>query len=95
MLRSADLTLEQGFEYFAVSEKGTDVDTKTITTPQSSSTSPHIHGYGNHAHAISHTAYSGGSVSRIITETANIVVVMFEEKPADTMTYNAEIFFAT
>lgn len=80
LLRSADLTIQQGYNYFAFSDSKSRTDTLGVgTTPTTAYTT------GNT------TTITGGQAIFISTPTANNTVVMFKNKPENVkgMVYSA------
>ena len=86
LLRSAELTLENGFQYFAIIDKDNDTTYRTI--PQSSTyytRSPAYYGT---------TITSIGGDTRIISKPSALnTIVCFEEKPEFPFTYNAKFIY--
>ncbi len=92
MLRSADLTIQQGYSYFAFSDSKSRTDTVGIgTTPTTSYTTGSAYRSGNNVYGSATTTTTGGQAIFISTPTANNTVVMFKDKPENVsgMVYNA------
>lgn len=83
LLRSAELTLENGFRYFAIvgAEKSTNV--ATMTTPTTSFTTPT--GYGS----ATTTTYGGHTFFVSKPNTTN-TILCFKDKPKSGVVYNAK-----
>ena len=80
LLRSAELTIENGFNYFLIGGSSTDVSTNTFTTPQQSYSTGTIQGYGNYATYQGNTQYYGGQTITVRKPTTSNTITMFKEK---------------
>lgn len=92
LLRSADLTIQQGYNYFAFSESNNRTDTVGVgTTPTTSYTTGSAYRSGNNVYGSATTTTTGGQAIFISTPTANNTVVMFKNKPENVsgMVYSA------
>lgn len=92
LLRSADLTIQQGYNYFAFSDSKSRTDTVGVgTTPTTSYTSGSAYRSGNNVYGSATTTTTGGQAIFISTPTANNTVVMFKNKPENVsgMVYSA------
>lgn len=92
MLRSADLTIQQGYNYFAFSDSKSRTDTVGVgTTPTTSYTTGSAYRSGNNVYGSATTTTTGGQAIFISTPTANNTVVMFKNKPENVsgMVYSA------
>jgi hypothetical protein len=100
LLRSAEVVLENGYEYFSIVDGQRYSETKRFTTPSTSTTQLNantygtVTGYGNTAN-YSGTTYGtattttyGGQTYFVSRPTASNTVVGFKEKP-DGIAYNA------
>jgi hypothetical protein len=81
LLRSAEVTSENGFRYFIVVESGKDSSLSTYTTPTQSYTTGSAYGYGNRAYGSATTTTSGGQTYIIRKPSATNTIVCFKEKP--------------
>ena len=90
MLRSAELTLKNGFTHFAFASAKTGSETSVITTPTTSYTTEYVTAYGNTAYGNATTRTTGGQTYYVSKPSANNTVVMFKGKPEVTaMVYDA------
>lgn len=100
LLRSAEVALENGYEYFAIVDGQRYAETKSFTTPSTSTTQSNantygtVTGYGSTAN-YSGTTYGtattttyGGQTYLISRPTASNTIVGFNEKPKG-FAYNA------
>jgi hypothetical protein len=85
LLRSAELALENGFSYFSITDSNTDVTTGTFTTPRQSYSTGTVQGYGNLATYQGSTQYYGGQTIAVRKPTSSNTVIMFKEKPENTL----------
>jgi hypothetical protein len=81
LLRSAEVTTENGFRYFIVVESGKDSSLSTYTTPTQSYTTGSAYGYGNTAYGSATTTTYGGQTYMIRKPSATNTIVCFKEKP--------------
>ena len=84
LLRSAEVTLENGYKYFSIVDANHDLNTKTFTSPTTVSTNGNANSYGGTKTTVS----TGGTFSSSKPSSTN-TIVCFTEKP-DGFTYNAE-----
>ena len=85
LLRSAELTLDHGYSYFAIVKSGQHTSNSTYTTPTTTYSSASA--YGNNAYGSS-TTY-GGQTYLISKPNATNTIICFKEKPKG-FSYNAE-----
>lgn len=90
MLRSAELTLLQGYSYFAVVDKNAFSDGGVTISNSSMNMTGSAQTFGNstYGHA---TGSNFGTAALIRFPTANQTIMMFKEKPEGFMVYNAEM----
>jgi hypothetical protein len=81
LLRSADLTLQKGFRYFALADARSSLASLTYTTPTQSSTRFMADRVGNHVMGSAYTTTTGGQTFIITKPSTTNIVVMFAEKP--------------
>ena len=81
LLRSAELTLENGYKYFAVIDANSYTSNSTYTTPATSYTT-----------GATTTTY-GGQTYNISKPSSSNTIVCFKEKPDSVFTYNAEFIY--
>lgn len=81
LLRAAELTLDNGYHYFAIIDSREDSSLSTYTTPTRSQTSASAYGYGNYAYGQAQTTTYGGQTHYISKPSANNKIICFREKP--------------
>ncbi len=81
LLRSAEVTTENGFRYFIIVEAGKDASLATYTTPTHSYTTGSVYGYGNTAYGSATTTTDGGRTYIISKPSATNTIVCFKKKP--------------
>ena len=92
LLRSAELSPQNGYKYFIVLETNSYVKTATITTPVTAQTTGTVNMYGDTGSYSGTTSYYGGETYHIHKPTTNMTIECFQEKPANVngMVYDAE-----
>ena len=81
LLRSAEVTTENGFRYFIVVQSGKDSSFSTYTTPTQSYTTGSAYGYGNTAYGSATTTTYGGQTFIIQRPSATNTILCFKERP--------------
>jgi hypothetical protein len=81
LLRSADLAMQNGFNYFILVGSNSDTLVSSITTPITSTTNVTGSTYGNNFNATSNTNSYGGNTILISKPSTTNTVLMFKEKP--------------
>jgi hypothetical protein len=81
LLRSADVTIENGFRYFVVVDSGKSSTNSTYTAPTTSSTSGTVYASGNSAYGTATTTTSGGQTYRITKPGATDTIICYKDKP--------------
>jgi hypothetical protein len=81
LLRSAEVTTENGFRYFIVVESGKDSSLSIYTTPTQSYTTGSAYGYGNTAYGSATTTTYGGQTYIIRKPRTTNTIICFKEKP--------------
>jgi hypothetical protein len=90
MLRSAELTLANGFTHFAFLSSKTGTDVSSYTAPVTATTTGSAYVYGNSISGSSITRYTGGDTTYVSKPTANNTVAMFKVNPnISAMVYDA------
>jgi hypothetical protein len=91
LLRSADLTLQKGFKFFALADSKNASTLSAYTTPVTANTTAHVTSFGNSAYGTATTTYSGGQTTFIRKPSSKNIVVMFHDRPEiDGMVFDAE-----
>lgn len=93
LLRSAELTIENGFQYFAVIDANSYTSNSTYTTPTTSYTTGSAYGTGNYAYGSATTRTTGGQTYNISKPSSSNTIVCFKEKPKSVFTYNANFIY--
>ena len=81
LLRSADLTLQQGYTHFLIADSANSHELSTFTMPATSYTTGSIYGSGRYAYGNATTTTYGGGTSLIKKPETTNVVHMFRGKP--------------
>lgn len=91
LLRSAEVTTQNGFRYFIVVESAKDSSLSTYTTPTQSYTTGSVYGYGNTAYGSATTTTYGGQTYIIRKPSTTNTIVCFKDKPEATgLVFDAE-----
>ena len=93
LLRSAELTLENGFQYFAIIDANSYTSNSTYTTPTTSQTTGSAYGSGNYAYGSATTTTTGGQTYNISKPSSSNTIVCFKKKPETVFTYNAKFIY--
>ena len=93
LLRSAELTLKNGFQYFAIIDANSDTTHSSYTTPTTSNTTGSAYGSGNYVYGNATTTTTGGQTYHISKPSSSNTIVCFKEKPETTFTYNAKFIY--
>ena len=86
LLRSAELTLENGYQYFAIIEANSYTSNSTYTTPETYHTTGSLSSHGSYSAT---TTKKGGQTYSISRPSTSNTIVCFKEKPEAIFTYNA------
>lgn len=89
LLRSADLTLQKGYRFFALADSQNDRAVSSFTTPQQSTTNFQAQAYGNTAYGTAQTTTYGGQTFFVSKPSSSNLVVMFADKPDGTLSFDA------
>jgi hypothetical protein len=82
ILRSADLTIQNGFKFFVFVDSRIDTESIAYTSPSRNSTSINASAYGGYVSGKATTRTYGGETTIINLPSAVNTVAMFKEKPA-------------
>jgi hypothetical protein len=93
LLRSAELTLENGYKYFAIIDADSHTSHSSYTTPTRSHTIGSAYAYGDYAYGSATTITTGGQTYNTTRSSSSNTIVCFEEKPESTFTYNAKFIY--
>jgi len=90
LLRCAELTLDQGFEYFAVADSVQDAKTMLYSTGGSSHTYGTVNTFGNTSYGSFKTYHSGSTTIPISKPQSSYTIFCFNEKPeANVLVFDA------
>jgi hypothetical protein len=90
LLRSADLTLQSGFTFFALAGSSSSTDYSTVTTPTTSTTNANVYGGSGYASGTATTTTYGGNSFLVSKPSTTNTVVMYKNKPeTNTIIYDA------
>lgn len=89
LLRSAELTLQNGFKYFAVVDANNHIEKSSYTSPTTYNTTGNVRGASYNAN----TTTSGGQTYHISKPSSSNTIVCYKEKPEHIFTYSAEFIF--
>ena len=81
LLRSAELTLSNGFTHFAIIDSKSRERLSTYTTPTQSYTNANVTAYGNTAYGTANTTTYGGQTFLISKPSTTNTIVCFKGKP--------------
>lgn len=81
LLRSAELTLKNGFTHFAIIDGRTREQSGTYTTPTQLYTTVNATAYGNSAYGTAHTTTYGGQTFHISKPSTTNTIICFNGKP--------------
>ncbi len=91
LLRSAELTLENGYKYFSIIDSDSYIDQTSASIPQQNYNYGTISGTGGTAtYSGYNTTYQNITFRKPRSENT---IIMFKEKPAQGMSYSAEFIF--
>lgn len=96
LLRSADLTLKNGYSYFILADSNSSAETSAFTTPTTAHTTGSAYRTGNYLHGTARTQTYGGQTIVVSKHSATNTVVMFNEKRSILgMVYDARFICST
>ena len=91
LLRSAELSLMNGYKYFVITQSNSYISTSTYTTPTQSTTTGQVRIYSSSAYGSARTTTTGGQTYNVSKPRVSLVIICFEEKPdIDATVFNAE-----
>jgi len=89
LLRSAELSLSNGYEYFVIIDEEKHTTTSSYTTPTTYNTTSNANVYGNSIHGNSTTTSYGGQTYHTSKPSASNTILCFKDKPESGLSYNA------
>ena len=93
LLRSAELALENGYEYFAIIDERSDTSYSTYTTPTQTHTTANVYASGNYAHGNAYSTTTGGQTNTFVKPSNSNTIVCFTKKPDATPSYSASFVY--
>ena len=93
LLRSAELTLKNGFSHFAIIDERQSTDFGVVTTPSQSYTTGSVTAYGNTAYGNARTTTTGGQSYIVKKPSASNTIVCFSGKPENGFAYDAQFLY--
>ncbi len=81
LLRSADLTTQNGYRFFILASSNSANEYSTYTTPTTSTTTASAYGSGGYVYGTANTTTYGGQTHIVSKPSTTNTVVMFKEKP--------------
>lgn len=90
MLRCAELTIQNGFKYFAVMDSSADSTTMYYNSGSSYRTTGTVNTFGNTSYGNFNTYSSGGAVIPIVKPSSAYTIACFKEKPESQMVFDAD-----
>ncbi|MCW8933437.1 MAG: hypothetical protein OQK98_01815 [Gammaproteobacteria bacterium] len=93
LLRSSELTLKNGYKYFAVIDANSYTSNSIYTTPTTSYTTGNVYSNGNQAYGSATTNTYGGQTYNISKPSSSNTIVLFKEKPSNVFVYNAKFIY--
>lgn len=96
LLRSAELTLKNGYTYFVSNDSNSSSETRAFTTPATAHTTGSAYRAGNYIYGNARTQMYGGQTIVVSEPATTNTVVMFDEKPTiQGMVYDARFVCST
>ncbi|MBQ0933675.1 CC0125/CC1285 family lipoprotein [Ideonella alba] len=94
LLRSAEVTLKNGFTHFAIADARSRTDYSAFTTPTQSSTTGTVTSYGNTSYLNARTRTTGGDTFVAAKPSSTNTIVCFNGKPdISAMVYDAQFLY--
>jgi len=81
LLRSAEITIKNGYKYFSIMDKNNSTDYSSFTTPANTITTANSYGYGGVTSFQANSTTYGGQNFLISKPSATNVIKCFKEKP--------------
>lgn len=93
LLRSAELTLKNGFNYFVIVDGKSGTDYSAFTTPTQSTTYGSANVYGNTAYGRATTTTTGGQTVVVQRPSSTNTIVCMNDKPEGVFAYDAAFVY--
>ena len=93
LLRSAELAIQNGFNYFVVIDANSYTSTSTHTTPTTTNTTASAYGTGNYAYGNATSTTTGGQTYNISKPSSSNTIVCFKEKPSSGFSYSSNFIY--
>ncbi len=81
LLRSAEITLQNGFKYFVIVSGDSKNSYSSFTTPQTTTTTGTVNMYGNRGTINTNSITSGGQTYLVAKPSTTNIIACFKEKP--------------
>lgn len=81
LLRSSEITLQNGFKYFVIVSNDSANSYSSFSTPQTTTTSGTVNMYGNNGTVNTHSVTSGGQTYLISKPSTTNIIACFKKKP--------------
>jgi hypothetical protein len=96
LLRSAELTVKNGYSYFGFASSRLSASQMAVTTPVTTTTNANAYAVGNTAYGTATSTSYGGNTYLVSMPSANNTVVMFKERPnTESMVFDARFVCRT
>jgi hypothetical protein len=93
LLRSAELTLKNGYKYFVIVTADKKTSVGTYTSPTTYNTTANAYGTGSSVYGNATTTSSGGETYNFAKPSESNTIMCFKEKPESGMSYNADYIY--
>ena len=93
LLRSAELTLERGYKYFAIIDVEEYTQHSTYTTTPTYHTTGSAYGTGNYANFNATTYQTGGQTYHYAKPSKSNTILLLNEKPESAFVFDAEFIY--
>lgn len=91
LLRSAEITLAHGYNFFIITDSEKYIQNTSYTSPKTYNTEFNATTYGNTTYGNANTTSSGGQTYNYSKPNITNIIICFKEKPnLNSMVYNAE-----
>jgi len=96
LLRSAEVAMQNGYNYFIIVKEHESARSGAFTTPTSSYTTGSVYGSGNYAYGSATTTTTGGQTFLFSIPSSRNTIVCYKDKPEiNGLVYNAKIVAAS
>ena len=96
LLRSAELTLSNGFSYFVIVEDSSRTEYSSVVTPTQYQTTGTLSTYGNTSYLNAQTRTTGGQTFVIASPSVSNTIVCFGDRPKNySLVYDAQFVYSS